>query len=81
MLPEKFYFIRSYSSYTSVAAEVRQLNEAKSKRTVETEVRYRPDRLHRAPSTLQQTESFSPLYNTSGNLNLPTCCIYYWGVR
>lgn len=64
-----------------MAAEAGELNEAKSKLPAETEVEYHPDRLHRAPSILRQTDSFSPLYNTPDNLNLPTCCIYYWGVR
>lgn len=29
----------------------------------------------------RQTDSFSLLYDMSGNLNVSTCCVYYWGVR
>lgn len=69
----KFYFVKSYSSYTSVTTEGRKLNEAKSKLTAETEVGEHPDHLHWTPSILWQTDSFLPLYDTSGNLNVPTC--------
>lgn len=52
----KFYFVKSYCSYTSVAAEGGQLYEAKSKLNAGTKVRKHPDHLHWTPSILWQTD-------------------------
>lgn len=63
--------MKSYSSYTSVTAEGGQLYEAKSKLSAEKEVGKHPDHFHWTPSILWQTDSFSLLYDMSGNLNVP----------